>query len=124
MTSITPQYVILDNKKLPLRDDGEFVCGTTAQINRINVDEPDQEVFIENDPNIPDGIYLIKSNQLTVPYHNYNKNPALIKVPKYEPIQTMKETHQIALTQERTTIAHRLADLKSKTRLQYRREAW
>ena len=60
--STTPQYLILDNKKLPLHDDGEFVSGNTAQINRINVNEPDQEVFIENDPNIPDGIYLIKYN--------------------------------------------------------------
>ena len=116
--SITPQYLILDNRKLPLYDDGEFVSGNTAQINRINVNEPDQEIFIKNDPNIPNGIYSIKSNQLTVPYHNYDRNPALIKVPKYEPIQTIKETHRIALTQERTTIAHRLADLKNKTRLQ------
>ena len=89
------------------------------EINRINVNEPDQELFIENDPNIPDRIYSIKSNQLTVLYHNYDRNPALIKVPKYEPIQTIKETHRIALTQERTTIADRLADLKNKSRLQH-----
>ena len=91
----------------------------TTQINRVNVNEPDQEILIENDPNIPDGIYLIKSNQLRVPYHNFDSNPALIQVPKYEPIQTIKETHRIALTQERTTIAHRLADLINKTRLQH-----
>ena len=72
--SITPQYLILDKKKLPLYDDGEFVSCNTAQTIRINVDEPDQEVFIGNDPNIPDGIYLIKSNQLTVPYHYYDRN--------------------------------------------------
>ena len=43
----------------------------------------------------------------------------MIKVPKYKPIQTIKGTHGIALTQERTTIAHRLADLKNKTRFQH-----
>ena len=54
-----------------------------------------------------------------MPYPNYHVNLALIQVPKYEPIQMIKETHRIALTQERTTITHRLADLKNKTRLQH-----
>ena len=115
-------FHIVDND-FPLPEAGIITLPFFRQYERYSIEYsrwwPDQEVFIENDPNIPAGIYLIKSYQLTVSYHNNDRNPALIKVPKYEPIQTIKETHRIILTQERTTIAHQVADLKNKTRLQH-----
>ena len=77
--AITPRFLIIEDKKLPLHDDGEYITPHTAQINKIHIpNEIDQEIWIENDPYVPDRIYLIKNQILTVPYNSYDKLVQLI----------------------------------------------
>ena len=70
--SITPEYSYLDNVKLPIHDDGEYVKNNTAQIMRIQVADLIGKCYIENEPLIPDGIYKIQNGALIicVPVHN------------------------------------------------------
>ena len=73
--SITPECLYLDNVKLPLHDDGEYIKNNTAQIMRIQVADKIGECYIENEPLIPDGIYKIQNGAVIVPVHNYGNQP-------------------------------------------------
>ena len=69
--AITPKFLILDNVKLPLYEDGEFIPGKTTKIFRITTTDQNQDVLILDQKNIPDGIYRIQNNKISVPINNY-----------------------------------------------------
>ena len=67
---ITPNFLVLDKKKLPLQVDGDFIPEKTSKI--------------------PDGIYKIKDGIIKVPIQNYSTKPA--EIPKrieYEEMHTI-----------------------------------
>ena len=78
---ITKDFLYIDNKKLPLYEDGTFVSGNTAQVTTIQIADKDQDRYIENHESIPDGMYRIKNREVLVPLCNYGKTP--LKIPKH-----------------------------------------
>ncbi|XP_033228824.1 uncharacterized protein LOC117180436 [Belonocnema kinseyi] len=96
---LTENFIYVDNRKLPLYEDGTFLPGNTAQITRIKVIDKDQDIYIENDKLIPDGIYKIENQELFVPLYNYDKDPLIIQQKiKYEAIEQIKETNRMSAT--------------------------
>ena len=90
--AITPKFLVIENKKLPSYDDGEYITPYTAQINKIHIPNGnDQEIWIGNDPHLPDGIYQIKNQILVAPYNNYDRQPLKISIPKYECIERINK---------------------------------
>lgn len=118
--SITPEYLIIENHKLPLNDDGEYIGPHTIQINKITLpDITDQEVWIENNPHIPDGIYKIKNEKLQVPYSNYGSQPIKIQAPEYETITRINKISEVMVKKVQNTTNSRIKNLLNKTRLDH-----
>ena len=72
--SVTKEYLFLDKVKLPLHDNGEYICQNTIQVRKIDVPIEEREVWIEDQNMIPDGIYTIMNSQRT-PHQMYRKWP-------------------------------------------------
>ncbi|XP_033212210.1 uncharacterized protein LOC117169812 [Belonocnema kinseyi] len=88
-----------DNIKLPLYEDGTVLPGNTAQITRVKVIDKDQDIYIENDKLIPDGVYKVENEELVVPLYNYDKDPLIIPQQiEYEAIEQIKETNRMSAT--------------------------
>ena len=67
--SVTKEYLFLDKVKLPLHDDGEYICQNTEQVRKIDVPIEEGEVWIEDQNMIPDGIYTISNSQIWLPIY-------------------------------------------------------
>ena len=88
--AITSEFLILDNIKLPLHEDGEFIPGKTTKVFRIATSDRHQDVLVLDQENIPDGIYKIQNNEISVPITNYCIEPKPINTRiKYEQIVTI-----------------------------------
>ena len=46
--SVTEEYLFLDKVKLPLHDDGGYMCQNTVQVRKIDVPIEEGEVWIKN----------------------------------------------------------------------------
>ena len=68
--AITLEFLILNNIKLPLHEDGEFIPGKTTKVFRIATTDQNQDVLVLVQENIPDGIYRIQQNEISVPITN------------------------------------------------------
>ena len=88
--AITSEFSILDNIKLPLHEDGEFIPGKTAKVFRITTTDQNQDILVLDQENIPDGIYRIQDNEISVPITNYciESKPINARI-KYEQILTI-----------------------------------
>ena len=118
--AITPKFLVIENKKLPLYDDGEYITPYTAQINKIHIpNENDQEIWIENDPHVPDGIYQIKNQILVAPYNNYDRQPLKISIPKYECIERINKISEEVIMEVEKSRNNRIKNLLEKTRLNH-----
>ena len=58
--------MILDNIKLPLHEGGEFIPRKTTNVFRIATTDRNQDVYVLDQENIPDGIYRIQNNEISV----------------------------------------------------------
>ena len=54
--AITPNFLVLDKKKLLLQVDGDFIPAKTSKVFRIPAAEDDQDILIIDRETIPDGI--------------------------------------------------------------------
>ena len=119
--AITPKFLVIENKKLSLYDDGEYITPYTAQINKIHIpNEIDQEICIENDPHVPDGIYQIKKQILLAPYNKYDRQPLKISILKYECIERInKISEEVIMKVEKSRNNNRIKNLLGKTRLNH-----
>ena len=82
--------MILDNIKLPLHENGEFIPVKTTKVFRIATTDDNQDVLVLDQENIPDGIYRIQNNEISVPITNYCIEPKPINTRiKYEQILTI-----------------------------------
>ena len=119
--AITPNYLIIEDKKISLIDDGEYLPPHTAQVRRIDVtsDKTIQDVWIENNDSVPDGIYQIKNGKIILPFNNYSNQPMQIKTPNFTAIEriTKISEEQIKLTQQSGN--ERIKNLITKTRLDH-----
>ena len=80
----------MDDKKLPLQVDGDFIPAKTSKIFRIPAAGDDKDVLIIDQDTVPDEIYKIKNGIIKVPIQNHSTKPAEIpKRIKYEEIYTM-----------------------------------
>ena len=57
--AIKSEFLTLDNIKLPLHEDGEFIPGKTTKVFRIATTDQNQDVLVLDQENIPDRIYRI-----------------------------------------------------------------
>ena len=88
--AITLKFLILDNIKLLFHEDGESIPGKTTKVFRIATTDQNQNVLVLDQENIPDGIYRIQNNEISVPITNYCIEPKPINTKiKYEQIQTI-----------------------------------
>ena len=93
--AITNDYLILDKIKLPLQTSNDFVPGNSEKICTLNIESSDQEVLILDDDHIPDGLYLIRNNQLKAPVRNRDKEIKEIMIkPKYMPIERIVKLNE------------------------------
>ena len=76
---ITSEFLLLDNIKLPLHEDGKFILGKIAKVFRIAATDKNQDVLVLDQANIPDGIYRIQNNEISVAITNYCVEPKPIK---------------------------------------------
>ena len=96
--AITPKFLIIENKKLPLIDDGTYIPSKTSKICNIDIEMYNKDVWIENREKILDGIYRTRNGHILVAVQNYNTQP--YKVPdkitfdEIEQINTINETLQ------------------------------
>ena len=88
--AITSEFLILDNIKLPLHEDGEFIPRKTTNVFRIATTDKNQDVLVLDQENIPDGIYRVQNNEISVPITNYciEHKPINTRI-KYEQILTI-----------------------------------
>ena len=54
--AIALKFSIIENKKLPLIDDGTYIPSQTSNICNIDFEMNNKDVWIENQEKIPDGI--------------------------------------------------------------------
>ena len=88
-SAIMSEFLILDNIKLPLHEDGEFIPEKTTKVFRIATTDQTQDVLVLDQENIPHGIYRIQNNEISVPITNYCIQPKPINTRiKYEQILT------------------------------------
>ena len=86
--AITQKFLVIDKWKLPLYCNGEYIPKNAAKICRVQLNnEDDQVVWIENQKEIPDGLYAIKNNKLEIPLHNYDNTP--LRVPEHINFKTI-----------------------------------
>ena len=82
--------MILDNIKLPLHEDGEFILGKATKVFRIATTDQNQDVLVLDQENLPGGIYRIQNNEISVHITNYCIEPKPINTRiKHEQILTI-----------------------------------
>ena len=103
----TAEYLIIDQIKLPIYEDGEFVSPNSEKIRRIKIkEEVNQDILILDQENIPDGIYRISEGFVKIPIRNNTLNPLQVKniLEKYESIFEIREKEETALEQDRKSV--------------------
>lgn len=128
---ITPDYLVVDNKKTPLIREGKYLQNRTMTLCKISINERDQDIWVENHDAIPDGIYQIKNRQVRIPYFNYHKHP--VKIPdtiKYDKIMTSRpvpnstktsDTHDKIMTSRSVPNSTKISDTHDKSPGNYQR---
>ena len=91
--AITPNFLVLDKKKLPLQVDGDFIPAKTSKIFRIPAAGDDQDIFIIDQNTIPkkseyEEIYTICSRDVNFPkrdesWQKITRNFEIIKIGTY-----------------------------------------
>ena len=69
--AITPEFLVLDEIKLPLHEDENFIPAKTSQVFKILVNDENQDVLIIDQELIPDGIYRIDNGIIKVILQNH-----------------------------------------------------
>ena len=94
--AITPKFLIIENKKLSLIDDGTYIPSETSKICNIDIEMNNKDVSIEDQGKITNGIYRIRNRHISVPIQNYNiqpyKVPDKITFEEIEQINTINKT--------------------------------
>ena len=119
---LTDKWLYLDGRKMLLHDDGYFVESNVMRICCIPTEENDEDVWIENQQNIPDGLYKCKNNNIKLPSFNYKNKP--IKQPEkicFDTVTNIASRDVIHSKSEREIPfnSKRIWKLKEKTRLDH-----
>jgi hypothetical protein len=72
--AVTPNFLIIENKKVPLHNDGQFINKNLGKACKIHVDSKDQDIWIGEHDLIPEGIYCIRNNEVKVPLTTIRTN--------------------------------------------------
>ena len=120
--AITPEFLILDNIKLPLHEDGEFIPGRTTKIFKIATTDQNQDTLVLDQENIPDGIYRIQNKEISVPITNYyiQLKPINTRI-KYEQILTI-ESRDINSWKKEGKLRNRLQKIFKLSKLDHLQE--
>lgn len=120
-----PDFLYINERKLPLYQDGNFVPNNTVQLTKIQIEGNDKDIFIDGNDNIPSGLYRIKDNKTTIPIYNYGnhlmKKPETINYEEIESINqvTTEELPQVETKPEGEHLIDRINNLYRKTRLEH-----
>ena len=94
--TIKAKFLIRENKKLLLIDDGTYIPTKTSKICNIDIEINNKDIWIENQEKIPDGIYRIRNGHISVPTKNFNiqsyEGPDKIIFEEIEQINTKNKT--------------------------------
>ena len=113
--AITPDFLVLEKHKLPLHDDGEYIVPKEVKICRIKSVENHANIWIENQENIPDGIYTIKNNEIQISFFNYSIQPVqILESINYERINSIK-TLDKPIPQIRKKLINKINQSSNKT---------
>ena len=90
-----------------------------TKIFKIEAHDLDQEILMMDAENIPDGIYKIQNNKVSIPINNYRNEPQLINTAiKYEPILTI--TSKDVRSQEKdNNVLERLQEILKLSKLNH-----